>query len=328
MAAKTAARKTSKKAVKTAPKTPEAPRKWAGNVPSIKPGTYADGIPFHELQYLACKLILRPNHFTSRKSLFDFGDVIQGPAAQHGVVFSMKEYLDAPVKVREVLFLDTPDARLYKNAFILRRRIPYKDGFPIGEPEVVFKFRHENLQTTAETDVRPHIQGDYTLKFKIQALPLKDRLGGIRMLYSHNVQFPRSHLRSGAADVLSMKTIMEVFPVLKQLKFEPDERVELVGDTMIEEVLQDIGVLDFGQGITAKVNVSLWRTRGEHRPLIGEFAYQVKLQSRKDERLQAMQRAEEFFLSLQYAAKDWIALDATKTGIVYRLKGSPPNAHE
>jgi len=41
-----------------------------------------------------------------------------------------------------------------------------------------------------------------------------------------------------------------------------------------------------------------------------------------------MQRLEAFFLSLQYAAKDWIALNATKTGVVYRLHGSPPNAHE
>ena len=326
MAVRTAAK--AKTAATTALKTLPAAKKWAGNVPQLKPGRYADGIPFHELQYLACKLMLRPNHFTSRKSLFDFADMMQGPAGQHGVKFSTKEYVNAPVQIREVLFLDTPDFRLYKNAFILRRRIPYKDGFPIGEPEIVFKFRHQDLQTTAETDVRPQIQGDFRIKFKAQALPLKDRLGGIRMLYSHNVQFQRSHLRMDAADVLSMDTILRVFPVLRQLKWRPGERVELVGETMVEEVLQDIGILDFGDGISAKVNVSLWRTRGEHRPLIGEFAYQVKFQDRKEMVLTAMQRAEEFFLSLQHAAKDWIALNATKTGVVYRLKGNAPNAHE
>jgi len=35
-----------------------------------------------------------------------------------------------------------------------------------------------------------------------------------------------------------------------------------------------------------------------------------------------------FFLSLQNAARDWIQLGATKTGVVYRLKGNPPHAHE
>jgi hypothetical protein len=223
--------------------------------------------------------------------------------------------------------MDTKDFRLYQSAFILRRRIPYKDGFPAGEPEIVFKFRHQDLQVAAETDVRPKIHGDFTVKFKAQALPLKDRLGGIRMLYSHNVQFPRSHVRVGEGG-LSMDAIMDVFPVLQRLKQRPGEKIELVSDTIIEEVLQDIGVIDFGHGITAKVNVSLWRTRGEHRPLIGEFAYQVKFQDRKALALEAMKRAEEFFLTLQFAAKNWIALDATKTGIVYRLKGSPPNAHE
>ena len=123
-------------------------------------------------------------------------------------------------------------------------------------------------------------------------------------------------------------TILQVFPVLKSIGFKPGERVELVSQTMVEEVLQDIGVLDFGDRIEAKVNVSLWRTRGEHRPLIGEFAYQIRFQDRKEARLKAMQRMEEFFLTLQYAAKDWIALNATKTGAVYRLKGEALSSHE
>ena len=104
--------------------------------------------------------------------------------------------------------------------------------------------------------------------------------------------------------------------------------MELVGDTIVEEVLQDIGVLDFGDGLSAKANVALWRARGDHRPLIGEFAFQIKFKKRDDLREDAMRRAEGFFLALQYAAKDWIALGATKTGVVYRLKGNPPHAHE
>ena len=58
-------------------------------------------------------------------------------------------------QIREVLFLDTADYRLYNHAFILRRRIRYEDGFPAGDPEIVFKFRHPDLQKAAELDVRP-----------------------------------------------------------------------------------------------------------------------------------------------------------------------------
>ena len=78
----------------------------------------------------------------------------------------------------------------------------------------------------------------------------------------------------------------------------------------------------------AKTNVGLWRTRGEHRPLIGEFSFQIRFEDRKDLALDALKRAEAFFLALQFAAQDWIALNATKTGIVYRLIGNPPTSHE
>ena len=33
------------------------------------------------------------------------------------------------------MFLDADDFRLYDNAFILRRRVLFEDGFPDGEPE-------------------------------------------------------------------------------------------------------------------------------------------------------------------------------------------------
>ena len=299
---------------------------WAGRVPYLKPGRYADGMPLHEVEYLACKLILKPNRFRSRKNLFDFAKVLRAAAEKCGVKFSTEDFEDAPLKIREVLFMDTKDLRLYNNAFILRRRIPYMDGFPSGEPEIVFKYRHPDIQKAAETDVRPEIVGNYRVKFKCQVLPLKDQLGGIRMLFSHNVQFPRSHV--GTNDVLQFKAIANIFPALNVLQNSPEEEFELVNSTIIEEVLQDIGSIDFGSGLKATTNVAIWRTRGEHRPLIGEFAYQIRFGDRKLLTLDAMQRAERFFLALQYAAKDWIALNATKTGIVYRLLGNAPTAHE
>ncbi|HXY52870.1 MAG TPA: hypothetical protein VEI01_25715 [Terriglobales bacterium] len=285
-------------------------------------------MPLHQVQYLCCKLILRPNKFVSRESLFDFGKVMREPAKKHGVKFSSNGFESEPIKIREVLFIDTEDFRLYNNAFILRRRIPYKDGFPIGEPEIVFKFRHPDMQLCAETDVRPHILGDHRVKFKCQAMPLKEKLGGIRLLFSHNVQFPRSAIGMGKENVRDMDAIIELLPALARIRKTPKEEIRLVSNTIIEEVLQDIGLLDFGQGITCKANVAIWRTRGEHRPLIGEFAYQFKFQDRAMLGKEALKRAEAFFIDLQYSAEDYIALNCTKTATVYRLLGNPPKSHE
>lgn len=296
------------------------------HVPDIKPGQYPDGMPFNEVQYLECKLILRPNHFTSRKSFFDFAKAMRRPAEESGVDFSVGGFGDEPLHIREVLFLDTPDFRLYNNAFILRRRILYRDGFPVGDPEIVFKFRHPDIQKAAEVDLRPNIRGDFQVKFKAEALPLKDRLGGIRILFSHNVEFGLSALEEGEHE--SLETIVHILPALSSIKRAPGEKVNLVGDTIVEEILQDIGTLDFGAGVSVVPNVALWRSRGDHRPLIGEFAFQIKFKRREDLNDQVLRRTEAFFLKLQDSAKDWIALGATKTGIVYHLKGNPPHAHE
>lgn len=301
---------------------------WVGRVPQLKPGSYADGMPLHQVQYLCCKLILRPNRFVSRESLFEFGKVMREPAKEHGVKFDKRVFDSQPIKIREVLFIDTEDFRLYNNAFILRRRIPYKDGFPIGDPEIVFKFRHPDMQLCAETDVRPHILGDHRVKFKCQAMPLKEKLGGVRLLFSHNVQFLRSAIGMGKENVSDMDQIIELLPALAKVRKEPKEKIRLVSNTIIEEVLQDIGVLDFGEAIICKANVAIWRTRGEHRPLIGEFAYQFRFQDRSLLGKEALRRAEAFFIDLQYAAEDYIALNCTKTATVYRLLGNPPKSNE
>ena len=176
-----------------------------------------------------------------------------------------------------MLFVDTDEFRLYNNAFILRRRIPYKDGFPIGEPEIVFKFRHPDMQVAAETDVRPNILGDHRVKFKAQALPLKEKLGGIRC---SSPTMCNSTVRPSAwvARTSATWTLLSM-SCLSKVRKTPKEHIHLVSNTIVEEVLQDIGSLDFGDGLTCKANVAIWRTRGE-RPLIGEFAYQFRFQDR------------------------------------------------
>jgi hypothetical protein len=301
---------------------------WVGRVPQLRPGQYADGMPIHVPEYICCKLILRPNKFHSRESFFDFGKVFREPAREHGVKYTTDGFIEQPVKIREVLFIDTDEFRLYNNAFILRRRIPYKDGFPIGEPEIVFKYRSPELQTAAETDVRPNILGDHRVKFKVQALPLKEKLGGIRLLYSHNVQFTRGAIGMGRENIGDMDALIDILPALAKVRKTPKEQIHLVSNTIVEEVLQDIGLLDFGDGLTCKANVAIWRTRGEHRPLIGEFAYQFKFKDRDKLSKDALRRTEAFFVSLQYSAEEYINLGATKTATVYRLMGNPPNSHE
>jgi hypothetical protein len=288
--------------------------------------TYADGAPLDRITYLEAKLILKPDRFTSVQAFHDFGKLVQRTAKQCKVGFIPDVEAGLRPQIREIVFGDTPDFRLYNNAFILRRRIAYVDGFPVGDPEVVFKFRHPDEQEATAVDVRPKIAGAYRIKFKAEILPLKDQVGGYRILYSHNCQFGVSQMHEG--DRTSMATLVKIFPALGTLQNKMDERIGLVNGGIVEEVLLPLGQLDFGKALVGKCDIGLWRTRGEHKSLVGEFAFQLKF-ARKEEVAEKQKKlVAQFYVSLQREVKDWLALGVTKTAMVYRLNGSAPQSHE
>jgi hypothetical protein len=295
-------------------------------VPGLHQGKYSDGHPLDDVHYLECKIILKPDRFTSRQGFVDFAKLARRAASSADVDLSTDHLDGQRPEIREVVFLDTADFRLYKNAFILRRRITYEDGFPVGDPEIVFKFRHPDMQKAAELDVRPHIPGVHRIKFKAETLPLKDKIGGMRVLFSHNVEFGLSQLKE--SDRTAMSALVRLFPCLAPLKGPGSDMVDLVNQTIVEEVLMDFGKLDFGKGVIAKSNAALWRERGGHKPLVGEYAFQAKFDRRDELHPKVQRRCEEFFVSLQNIAHDWVSLGTTKTGIIYRLKGNAPQSDE
>lgn len=290
---------------------------------SLKKGQYSDGSPLDEVHYLECKIILKPARFTSAKAFLDFGELVRAACRKSAVAFSHKHPVLKP-QIREVLFLDTADFKLYKNAFILRRRTLYRDAFPVGDPEIVFKFRHPDIQKAAEMDVRPHLAGEHRVKFKAEALPMRDQIGGYRLLFSHNAQFGLS--QAPDRDPTSMSSLVGMLPALRALNAPGAQPVRIVNDTIIEEVQQDLGGLDFGAGIVAEANVALWRERAGHRPVCGEFSFETKFKRGNTLHDKTTDRVKQLFVNLQQSARDWLYLGTTKTGLIYGLKGGhPPN---
>ena len=175
-------------------------------------------------------------------------------------------------------------------------------------------------------DVRPKIAGKYRIKFKAEALPLKDKVGGYRILYSHNCQFGLSQV--GGPGKRSIGTLVKIFPSIAALEKAEDEEISLVNGGIVEEVLLPLGFLDFGKGLVGKCDIGLWRTRGEHKSLVGEFAFQVQFSRREDVADKQKKLAAKFYMDLQHAVEDWLALGVTKTAMVYRLNGNTPQSHE
>jgi hypothetical protein len=297
-------------------------------------GAYGDGKRFDELCYLQCKLILKPDRFTSAHVFKEFAHLVHRAADATGVSYQHSPKLHERPEVREVLFLDTGAFHLYNHGFIVRRRISYVDGFPVDDPEIVFKYRTPDMRVAQATDVRPRISGDYKLKFKIEMLPLKERVGGVRRLLAHNVEFGLSQapeadrLAMASLGHMSLPELQHLFPPLEAISCDGPDDVALVNQCIVEELMQDICRLDFGHHTRTAANLALWRSRGDHHSFVGEFAYQLRFAGPDDISHKALATCERFFIELQQIAADWLSLTTTKTGAVYRLKGNPPQAHE
>lgn len=288
--------------------------------------TYSDGHPLDKVQFVDAKLILKPDFFGTIRGFSNFSELVAEACARtKKVKYLPLDLTNRRPRIREVMFVDTADFRLYNNNFILRRRMAYQDGFPVGDAEIVFKYRSADKDKAAAVDVRPHIAGPYRTKFKAEALPLKDQAGGFRVLYAHNCIFPSTSVHE--ADRTSLKVIARGLPALAGLIGADEGRVDLVNSTLVEEVLMDLGTIDIA-GFKTKSNISLWRSLGDHHVMCGEFAFQAKYENGEPAGDLVRQRAEELFIRLQHVAEGWLMLGTTKTGLVYRLKGNPPQGHE
>src|ERR1035438_10663795 len=85
--------------------------------------------------------------------------------------------------------------------------------------------------------------------------------------------------------------------------------------------------LDFGKGLVGKCDIGLWRTRGEHKSLVGEFAFQVQFDKRESVGDKQKKLAAMFYVTLQNDVADWLALGVTKTGMVDRKSTRLNSSH-
>lgn len=276
--------------------------------------SYSDGHPLDEVHYREFKILLKPDHFTQAHHFKEFGKLLRHAASELDVALYTDKVLSQPNQVREVVFYDTHHFDLYNHAFILRKRTLYEDGFASGAPELALKFRHGDLDTAAAIDVRPQGSGTARIKFKEEILPLTDRIGGVRSLYSHNVVLA---LTTANIDP-SVKHIAQTFPALQRVDLQ-GRMLALVNDVTVEEVLHDLGELHFGHGVDGKANVAVWRRRSDEKPLIGEFAFQCKFKRADELHDKASKHADRFFVGVQHAVRDWVQLGTTKTRVVYGL---------
>ena len=279
-------------------------------------------LPDDVIHYREYKILLKPDRFTSMEGFMDFWKSVHRTVKK----FDLKVDVDDGAfhsQVREVLFYDTPHFDLYNNHFILRKRTFYDEGWPRADHELTIKYRSPELKDAAAVDVRPMAAGHDEIKFKEELLLDRERLGGIRSVYSHGcvLTSPKLVLDKGIQDISS------VFPVLGKIDVRPETSISLVNNVAVEEVQNTIGKIHFGHGYNGKTTIAIWRNRALEKA-VGRVAFQCKFDRLSDVHSSALSGSEEFYKQVQLDCADWIMLGTTKTAMVYGLGNVPLRNHE
>jgi len=267
------------------------------------------------LQYREYKLLLKSDHFTKPSHFHKFWKIARRVAKKLDIVIR-KRGKPMEIHVREVIFFDTPRFSLYNNGFMLRRRMFYKKGLPQSNYELTLKFRGADRATAAAVDVQPLLKSPYEVKFKEEILLPRDGQPGMRAIYAHSCDLDSPN----TIITQSFETISQVFPVLLKTGAKPKTLLSIVS-APIEEILVNMGEIDFGGKVTAKATLAIWRNRTTQAQLVGEYSYQVKFDGPDGLRGKPKDLSEAFFKDLQVEARDWIHLGSTKTALLYSLGG-------
>jgi hypothetical protein len=280
-------------------------------------------LPSDVVHYREYKILLQPERFTSKRDFIGFWDTACETLRKLGAEVDIdKHAYDS--QVREVLFYDTSEHDLYNNHFILRKRTFYDQGWPRPEHELTFKFRAPDLKAAAAVDVRPQLGGHDVIKFKEEMLLERDRLGGMRAVYSHGcvLTSPKIELDRGVED------ITRAFPALKKIDIRPRTKMMLVNNVAVEEVQNTMGFIHFGHHLKGKTTIAIWRSRALEKSLSGEFAFQCKFDSLEEVNPKALELSEQFYRKVQLDCAEWVKLGTTKTAMVYGLGDKQPKNRE
>jgi hypothetical protein len=293
--------------------------------PARKNGRGKKGVASHDLfdlyesiHYREFKILLKAEDFDTALAteVHDYWKLARRVAGQ--LLISVRRGPEEAVaQHRDIVFLDTPDADLYRNSFMLRVRRPYVGGVPGDRYELTLKFRDPDVGRAAVVDVKPAKGIAGRVKFKEELLLVSTALGGMRSIFSHTCQLP-----SERRPIL--KTVgdyVEMFPGLSVLGLKAKTKIAPVATKPVQEVLFDLGMFGFRGAKTAKVDMAVWRDPETKKILVGEFAYETHFSHYGRLHPIPKLRSERLYRLLQRETGAWVELGTTKTALYYGLSG-------
>jgi hypothetical protein len=260
------------------------------------------------------KLPLDPELPTGPQRLAELSSIMREAAAASGVDFGE---MDRPEeRGRAVIFYDTADFALYRNNFMLRKRVSWeRDG--ATRDELVFKFRHPDRCLVAAMDPRPAVEVPYVMRFKEQILPSTDG-HGMRSIFWHGCKIREPV----APENFSFGTLARVFPALRNLSANPNKHLTAVNGYTVDERLVELGTLKFAKSVAANAHISLWRVAPGEPLLANELSFQMEYDAARTHSARVRSLSDELYLQLLRRLSGLTTSGSTKVHELYGLGGA------
>lgn len=258
-----------------------------------------------------CKMLLLAAKFSDHKAAMkDFWYLVDRAGSAVGLKVKKIDASDREKTFREVSFMDTKNFDLYKNCYILRRRV--EDG-DIG---MTLKYRNPDLVASSKADVSPAAGHDEKTAMD-EDVVVKEKM------------FERVFSKSGKTVVKadSEPTIgayAEVYPGMLKLGIPEKTPLSVVNGVKIDETNIEYGSIHLSKNVKAEAFFTIWRIEGSDDVFIVEFSYRYKFEDSpsEEELLVAHHASDKFLGKLRDSAKSWLAVGLTKTGMVYKFNAS------
>ncbi len=232
------------------------------------------------------------------KKLWDMAKTI---AKEKG--FQVKENEDAfKIGVSAKIYMDTQDALLRAEGYVLRKQIKYKKGKPTTSYKFTAKFISPNLYKVLGT-----------------SFPLPSQVKSSRKIEENISLDKNGNLRSYFENAIKVKTKKE----LCKDTFGSWKKLFLgLGNTCINDDVKllprvaysykvEPGVILFGDGVKGEVEIELWTHEIGGTPFTGEFSFTIKTKDYYNIE-DALKNSEDFYKAFATAAFDFAPKDAFK----------------
>ncbi len=198
--------------------------------------------------------------------------------------------------VRKVMYLDTHSGRLAQENRSLRLRVKLKDGKLEEKVDLNLKYRRSGVDAVPSDAVTAAagIKASFSHEEDVAGFT-----GGVVGQNSSATSIACT-IKGVAAEKLAGNTLAvyaEYFPSLAALRIPLDSQLNMVGDIAIREHKVTPGELDFGQGMSTEVDMSVWYNFDTGKIVTAEVSYVSALGP--DAPAAAVDKAVAFFNALQ-----------------------------